>query len=265
MTIIKATNITWHESHVAREEREGLAALAEHFGEEDLTRQLQLALDLYSLLHHSASPRFHAELGLLKLLHARRLVPLEELLSQVEGAPPGGGPAPRGGPGRGPSPFESDLARKQMASAEPPVAAPAPAPADLRPAGPIPAQLLARLEQMSKGMLAVSLEEARAWQVTDREVVAYFPPDNGAQRLISREDENLVRQICSEVLARPVGFRVAVVEAPAGAPTADAGSEPQPLQPPGGFDRIRHDPQVAEFLRVFPGEVISFQDFKSQG
>ena len=64
-----------------QQECERLAGLAENFTEEDLTRLLQLSLDLYADVQRSATPRFHTELGLLKLVHARRLVPLEEAVN----------------------------------------------------------------------------------------------------------------------------------------------------------------------------------------
>src|SRR6185437_7389982 len=51
------------------------------FGEEEITRNLQIMLRTFDDLSYKQEQRFHLELGLLKLVHAQRLLPLEELLS----------------------------------------------------------------------------------------------------------------------------------------------------------------------------------------
>ena len=84
-------------------ERERLAEIAGAFSEEDLTRHLQLTLDLYGDLQRSLQPRLHMELGLLRLVYAGKLMAIEEALAMVGGAssppPLGPGPAPaRGAP-----------------------------------------------------------------------------------------------------------------------------------------------------------------------
>ena len=64
-------------------ERERLAQIAAQFSEEDLTRYLQLTLDLFKDLQFSLQPRFHLEIGLLKLVQAGRLMPIEEALAAL--------------------------------------------------------------------------------------------------------------------------------------------------------------------------------------
>jgi len=64
------------------------------FSEEELTRFLQVMLRTFDELGYRQEQRFHFELGLLKLVHLRRLLPIEEVLSQF---PAGGGSRP--GPG----------------------------------------------------------------------------------------------------------------------------------------------------------------------
>ncbi len=76
---------------VASEERGRLAELAKLFGEEDLARFFNLLLRTESEMRYSLQPRFHLELGLMKLVYARRLASLEGLLAQL-GQP---GPAER--------------------------------------------------------------------------------------------------------------------------------------------------------------------------
>ncbi len=68
-----------------RDERARVARVAERFSEEDLTRFMQIMLRTHSDLGYKQEQRFHLELGLLKLVHAQRLLPLEELLSGEAG------------------------------------------------------------------------------------------------------------------------------------------------------------------------------------
>jgi DNA polymerase-3 subunit gamma/tau len=76
------------------EERNRLAAWVEVFSLEDLTRYLNLLLDLYRDLQHAPQPRFRFEIGLLKLVYAGRLQPIEKILAEWNGG--SAGPAPEG-------------------------------------------------------------------------------------------------------------------------------------------------------------------------
>ena len=68
---------------ISNEERERVARVAELFSEEDLTRHLQIMLRTHGELGYKQEQRFHLELGLLKMAHAQRLIPIEQLLSDV--------------------------------------------------------------------------------------------------------------------------------------------------------------------------------------
>ncbi len=74
-------------------EQERLADIAAGYSEEDLTRYLQLTLDLFKDLQFSLQPRLHLEIGLLRLIQAGKLLPIEEALANLGGAG-GGSPAP---------------------------------------------------------------------------------------------------------------------------------------------------------------------------
>jgi DNA polymerase-3 subunit gamma/tau len=66
-------------------EKKELAQIAASFSEEDLTRYLQLSLDLFKDLQLSMQPRFHLEIGLLKMIQAGKLLPIEEALASLAG------------------------------------------------------------------------------------------------------------------------------------------------------------------------------------
>jgi DNA polymerase-3 subunit gamma/tau len=110
---------------VSAQQREKLAKIAAGFSEEDLTRYLQLSLDLFRDLQFSLQPRFHLEIGLVRLVQAGRLLPIEQALAQLGGssprpaaeqrpAPPAAAPATSPAPPQrtGPSPFDLDRAKK---------------------------------------------------------------------------------------------------------------------------------------------------------
>jgi DNA polymerase-3 subunit gamma/tau len=75
---------------ISSEERERVERVAELFGEEDLTRHLQIMLRTHSELGYKQEQRFHLELGLLKMAHAQRILPIEQLLSDVAAPSVGG-------------------------------------------------------------------------------------------------------------------------------------------------------------------------------
>jgi DNA polymerase-3 subunit gamma/tau len=67
-------------------EQTRLRESASKFSEEDLTRWLQLAIEIYGQLQYSLQPRLHLELGMLRLVHAGRLKPIEEALRDLAAA-----------------------------------------------------------------------------------------------------------------------------------------------------------------------------------
>jgi DNA polymerase-3 subunit gamma/tau len=111
---------------ISGDERARAVRTALLFSEEELTRNLQIVLRTFDDLNYRQEQRFHLELGLLKLIHAQRLLPLEELLSGV--ASGGGlrstGPASR--PSASPGPTAS---LGPGANSARPAAAPAATPA----------------------------------------------------------------------------------------------------------------------------------------
>jgi DNA polymerase III subunit gamma/tau len=69
------------------DQRPGLARAAAAFSEEDLTRFFQILLQTDDDLRRKPDPRLHLEMGLLRLVNASRLAPLEELLGDLRGGP----------------------------------------------------------------------------------------------------------------------------------------------------------------------------------
>jgi DNA polymerase III subunit gamma/tau len=109
---------------ISDDERARVARTAMLFAEEDLTRFLQIMLRSFDEMNYRQEPRFHLELGLVKLVHTQRLIPLEQVLSQL----PGGGasvsrpsPAPvRSATAAGPSASPAPLQRNAAPQSVPP-------------------------------------------------------------------------------------------------------------------------------------------------
>ena len=118
---------------ISGDERARVARIAELFSEEDLARHLQIMLRTHAELGYRQEQRFHLELGLLKMSHAQRLLPIEQLLSEA-GLPAAGSSKPATGrpslvsENRNPvsgaqarsvvSPFAADSARKSGSKPE---------------------------------------------------------------------------------------------------------------------------------------------------
>src|SRR3984885_14622614 len=84
------------------DEQQRLSEQAAKFSEEDLTRFFNILLSADDDLRKKPDPRLHLELGLLKLVNAQRLAPLEEILADLRGtgvaaksAPSSSGAPPR--------------------------------------------------------------------------------------------------------------------------------------------------------------------------
>jgi DNA polymerase III subunit gamma/tau len=70
------------------DQRPALAKAAAQFTEEDLTRFFQILLQTDDDLRRKPDPRVHLEMGLLRLINAQRLAPMEELLAELRSGAP---------------------------------------------------------------------------------------------------------------------------------------------------------------------------------
>jgi len=109
---------------ISSEERERVARVAELFGEEDLTRHLQIMLRTHGELGYKQEQRFHLELGLLKMAHAQRLLPIEQLLSDVAASSASGSQRPPARPAIVSSQSSEPRRGDQPAAARPNVVSP---------------------------------------------------------------------------------------------------------------------------------------------
>ncbi len=93
------------------DQRPGLAKAAQLFTEEDLTRYFQILLQTDAEVRREMDPRVHLEMGLLRLVNAARLAPLEELLAEI-----GNGARTKGGGGSAPRSASPNVQTQQFSS-----------------------------------------------------------------------------------------------------------------------------------------------------
>ena len=110
-------------------ERAGIARAAAAFSEEDLTRFFEILLETHDDLRRKPDERLHLEMGLLRMVNAARLAPLEQVLAELGGS--GSAAAPRAGKASSATPAHgatSSAAPSAASSAAAPSASPQPAP-----------------------------------------------------------------------------------------------------------------------------------------
>jgi DNA polymerase-3 subunit gamma/tau len=221
-------------------QRQRLMEIASKFSEEDLTRYLQLSLDVFKDLQFSLQPRFHLEIGLVRLVQAGRLVPIEQALAELGGAgpqtpqtPPAAPAAPRRS---GPSPFEQDRARRGA----PPTQASAPKEGDAR------GLLHRRLSELGHAHLADAVENSAVAVsgsdlrvATSKNYKIYF-------------NDAAMNDAVREVFGKPLRLQITINEGDA--PSAPLAS-PVPQE-----DQVREralaNPEVQRFQQVFEGSKI---------
>ena len=260
---------------ISADERARVARVAEEFSEEDLTRFLQILLRTHSELSYKQEQRFHLELGLLKLVHAQRLLPIEELLSQAPAtasraavpiapsrAPavpqrPAASAPPRIAEPSRPSPFEQDRARKsagpkaEMSASVAVAESPQSAPSD-----DLAGKVLQELEG-KYGMLAHHLEQGE-WKVEQADVVVRTAASpKMLEMLLVPDARKIINAAASAALDRPVKVQVV-----GGAANGDSAPAPAPARP--GRSRASEDPVVRRMQEKFGAEIRTVIDHKEK-
>ncbi len=261
---------------ISSDERKRVARVAEQFAEEDLARFLQILLRTHGELFYKREQRFHLELGVLKMVHAQRLLPLEQLLSDeplhapaavpgVPGRDRAPAPAARSAPEppppaprvSKPSPFEADKARKSSAPKAEAVAT-ATAVEEHHRESDLRTAVVSELEADNQRMLA-SLLDGGEWRLEATEVVVRV---NGSAKVVDLAMRPEVRRAADAAASRAAGRTVKLrVEAVNG--TTASAPPPQPAAN-GTSSRARasDDPIVRRMQEKFGAEIRSVIDHK---
>jgi DNA polymerase III subunit gamma/tau len=267
------------------DQRPVLAKAAAQFSEEDLTRFFQILLQTDDDLRRKPDPRVHLEMGLLRLINASRLAPLEELLTELRSGATGAGTST--GMARGAAPGISSVPTPAIRSVAPSVAPSTPVPAKLNMAPTIApndavaeefttqnkrngaatqvngisteqvTEIKAGIQAQQK-FLGELVDQSSRWELDGAELRIYFAPEKRpfAEMLEGRDSLERVRAISSNVLGRPVRVCAKLEAVAAAAASATGGTQELRAQ----FER---DPMVRSMLQRFGGKISEVK--RSQG
>jgi DNA polymerase III subunit gamma/tau len=246
-------------------EQQALLDTAIRFSEEDLTRYLNLTLDLYRALQFSLQPRLHLELGLIKLVQAGRLQSIEDALAGLGATAAASqkspaNPAPLSATTRGPAPRPSLFQSRVAPAVVNPPAPTAPGASPIaKPASPLPTPSVADSPLAPTGDLKTELADALAAAGLD------FSADAIRQSEVVLQGSDLsiisaktfamalkdpgVARTAAAVLGKPVRIKLEVsAEMTAAAPAAQV-----PAVETSDFtERALSHPGVKKFQELFP-------------
>jgi DNA polymerase-3 subunit gamma/tau len=244
-------------------EKKEMARIAAAFSEEDLIRYLQFALDLFRDLQFSMQPRFHLEIGLLKMLQVGKLMPIEEALANLSGEPRAVPPVSE----RAPSATAARPAAAPASFAPPPARAVAPQrPAAAQPlyAGP-PSPDDDWREKLQSAMIKAGLQfsadamsQASAALVNNELIITapkQFQLDLGREEILAA-----LKQIGHPTLRFKVAF--GEVKPTANPPGPVAKPVSKPLAENETTERALGHPEVQRFRELFGGEVRNVRNLK---
>ena len=283
-------------------ERSAAEEWLKEFSNEDLTRFVQILMGLYQDLQQATQQRFRLEVGLLKLVYAGRLRPIEEILS---GLPPGASrpskpagqpvvperkataarsPAPR--PSGAPAPGSGSPVAQPVPKTDAPApshapAAP-PAPQPTQPATPAqaaarPAPQVAQADDL-KGRLLAAIEESGDKYLGEPIRASRLDRDGRTVTIHIQEEWRTIlefhRQFLDAALMGIVGGKpdvrlVGDADGPPGQRQAPANPNPGPEKPRTRTDgdisqRAQSDPAFLAFKKRFEGRVTNVLDLREK-
>lgn len=236
---------------VSPEGLEALRAEASKTGPEDLLRYLLALQQAEPGLKYSAMPRIYFEAFLVKLCHFRKIVPLRDLIKDVESlkeassrTPAGlaSGLAPKGGPPVAGSSRPGPAAGGPQT--DPQAAPPKPAAAGQKD---VFARVLEKLA-VDRAPLAALLGQYSSVMVRDNVLEVFFGSGRGFfVTSVQEKDVRAVERAASEVLGREIKVRFAEENA------TDGG----PIRPGRELESAMKDPAVQFFMNTFKAQVLS--------
>ncbi|MGD0362481.1 MAG: DNA polymerase III subunit gamma/tau [Bryobacteraceae bacterium] len=234
-------------------ERQRLAEVAAQFSEEDLTRYLQLSLDLFRDLQFSLQPRFHLELGLLRMVQAGRLVSIEEALAGMGPERTGGGGKPAPIPAAKPAPIAHNP--KPVTHNPPPITQnPAPStrnppPSDWR------QKLHSTLMELGMEFTADAIEHSEVVEANGE--LRFTTPREFSIAMTEADINQAVRQI----IGKPLKIKVTIGDV--AAQNQDKVAAAPATQPEDDVSRrALANPEVQSFRDLFGGEIRTVRNLK---
>jgi hypothetical protein len=225
-------------------------------------------------MRYALVPRFHLELALMKMVHARRLASLEMLLSGLGNAVLPGKAAPAlrpatvppphiaAEPPRQPRPENFGKPLTEKSAPAPAIARPAPAAAVEASAPAAPGNedaVLAAIKSKVYGQsnfLGSCLEHMARWRFEKGEATFIYAEKDSffADLLKNREQQATLRTVCAEVLGQPAKICVRL-----------EGQEVEArVDRPKARERAEGDQTVEAFRKKFDGTVLDVKDLSRE-
>ncbi len=242
-----------------------LREFAKSFSEEDLTRFFGILVATEGELKWSTQPRFHLEMGLMKIIQAKRLVPLEELLlgledlSKVEKAEE---PSAKTVSRLSSSPISSRFAMGTAAKLQPqPQADPA-----FKPSPKGPAEELKNAISKRSPMLSSLMDHALDIRVEAKCVEIQFANHDRFyyEMMQSAENMEVIKELAASIAGHSQVVKVVLVNGQTEENTSDPEGAPpssKKLRNPL-LERVKNDSGVKTFLETFHGEITDVEELK---
>jgi len=270
----------------AEAERQALLDLSRTFSGEDLMRAFDVLTKAEYDIRASMQPRYHLEMALLRWIHLRRLVPLTDLIQQVQsgaparaaGPPASPKPATAGGGGKpasagegGPPRSATVRAVEERRAAAPAMKAAAPASADTPSLSAVdPSSLkesfLGEIRKSKKFFYGTVVAQAQKIEFEGDRAVFTFAPQHRTLRAQLEQNRAWLEAAASQLSGRKITIAAAEGPAAPGSPAAAASPE-SPVQAATAVDRQQalkeralSDTGVQTMLDVFAAEIKDIEE-----
>jgi DNA polymerase-3 subunit gamma/tau len=255
-------------------ERDRLTTLAKRFSREDLLRAFDLLTRAEAEVRVAAQPRYNLEMSLLRWIHLRKLVPIEDLIQSAGGSGASvsrtPAPTPRSEPAKTPAPqragpsltsaVASAVSRTAPAApASTGSGAPSPPPVTASrtpPAGGVKDALLTAIKAGKTVFYNFVIAQAQRIDVDGDRVTFTFASTQRTQRDMFEKERAWLESIAQQVIGRRMTLVTAQGDA---APTADPATAAATAAAAEKKSALREqamaDAGVQAMLEVFPAEI----------
>jgi DNA polymerase III subunit gamma/tau len=275
----------------AEAERQALLELSRQFSGEDLMRAFEVLTKAEYDIRSSMQPRYHLEMALLRWIHLRKLVPLSELIQQLQsgaavakgGAPAGAVAAPRiaapaaSAPPRpvAPGPARSTtVTAVEQRRASAPVTPPAPPAANGAPSfsavdpSVLKETFLSEIRKAKKFFYGTVVAQAQKIEFEGNKVIFTFGPQHRTLRVQLEQHRAWLEAAATQLAGRKITIGAAEGAAAPGAPvSAPAGPVSDGSAQPAAADRQQalkeralSDTGVQTMLDVFAAEIKDIEE-----
>jgi DNA polymerase III subunit gamma/tau len=243
-------------------EKKELAARAAAFSEQDLIRFFDMLLRIESELRWTSQPRFHLEIGFVKMAKVGHVRDIEEVLQEMRsggGAAPPSPPArsvaapPKSAPPNPPSnPRPSFLDSAPTRPPSPPARPrqeerPAPEPPD--PESQTFADVFTRRVEDKAATTAVYVQKAEKIERNGDNVRIVIANPTQMAMLQSKEHKTVLDEAATDLIGKPVSVSLIMKEDP---------------QASGTVKSAKDEPLVKSFLEVFKGDIAQVKPAKGE-